>query len=89
MSGKVIPIPSGPALMWLNPGGREMSDEEGGTHFVKTQAVLLSADAPHVRDRTRAAGPFIPVADAARVMQLAGNSIYGKFPAGKYRGFTR
>jgi glycogen operon protein len=37
-------------IMWLNPGGGEMSDEEWGTHFVKTLGVLLSGDTPDVRD---------------------------------------
>ena len=37
-------------LVWLNPGGNEMSDEEWGTNFVKTLGVLLSGDALDVRD---------------------------------------
>ena len=37
-------------LVWLNPGGTEMTDEEWGTHFVKTLGVLLSGDALDVRD---------------------------------------
>jgi len=37
-------------LMWLNPGGNEMSDEEWGTHYVKTLGVLLCGDALDVRD---------------------------------------
>jgi isoamylase len=31
-------------IMWLNPGGQEMSDDEWGTHFVKTLGVVLSGD---------------------------------------------
>ena len=37
-------------LVWLNPGGSEMSDDEWGTHFVKTLGVMLGGDAPDVRD---------------------------------------
>ncbi|MGB8169303.1 MAG: glycogen debranching enzyme GlgX, partial [Chthoniobacteraceae bacterium] len=37
-------------IMWLNPGGQEMGDEEWGTFFVKTLGVLLSGDALDVRD---------------------------------------
>ena len=37
-------------LVWLNPGGTEMTDEEWGTHFVKMLGVLLSGDALDVRD---------------------------------------
>ena len=37
-------------IMWLNPGGQEMGDEEWGTHFVKTLGVLLCGDALDVRD---------------------------------------
>jgi len=37
-------------ITWLNPGGQEMSDEEWGTHFVKTLGVLLYGDALDVRD---------------------------------------
>ena len=37
-------------LVWLTPGGSEMSDEEWGTHFVKTLGVMLCGDAPDVRD---------------------------------------
>jgi glycogen operon protein len=37
-------------IMWLNPGGQEMGDEEWGTHFVKTLGVLLSGDSLDVRD---------------------------------------
>ena len=37
-------------IMWLNPSGNEMADEEWGTHFVKTLGVLLCGDALDVRD---------------------------------------
>jgi glycogen operon protein len=37
-------------IMWLNPSGEEMGDEEWGTHFVKTLGVLLSGETPDVRD---------------------------------------
>ena len=37
-------------LLWLNPGGSEMNDDEWGTHFVKTLGVLLNGDAIDVRD---------------------------------------
>lgn len=37
-------------IMWLNPAGQEMNDEEWNTHFVKTLGVLLSGDALDVRD---------------------------------------
>ncbi|WP_395740942.1 glycogen debranching protein GlgX [Prosthecobacter sp.] len=37
-------------IMWLNPAGQEMSDEEWGTHFVKTLGVLLWGDSHDVRD---------------------------------------
>lgn len=37
-------------IMWLNPGGGEMSDEEWGTHFVKSVGVLLNGEAMGVRD---------------------------------------
>ena len=35
--------------MWLNPSGEEMSDDEWGTHFVKTLGVMLAGDAMDVR----------------------------------------
>lgn len=37
-------------IMWLNPSGNEMADEEWGTHFVKTLGVLLCGDALDVKD---------------------------------------
>ncbi len=37
-------------IMWLNPLGREMNDDEWTTHFVKTLGVLLSGEAQDVRD---------------------------------------
>ena len=37
-------------IMWLNPGGGEMSDDEWGTHFMKTLGILLSGEARDVRD---------------------------------------
>jgi isoamylase len=37
-------------IVWLNPGGSEMSDEEWDTFFVKTLGVLLPGDALDVRD---------------------------------------
>ena len=37
-------------IMWLNPGGQEMSDAEWGRHFVKTLGVLFCGDALDVRD---------------------------------------
>jgi len=37
-------------IMWLNAGGQEMSEEEWGTHFVKTLGVLLCGDVLDVRD---------------------------------------
>ena len=37
-------------IMWLNPAGREMGDEEWGTSFVKTLGVLLDGETPDVRD---------------------------------------
>ena len=37
-------------VMWLNPGGTEMGDDEWGTHFVKTLGMLLSGEALDVRD---------------------------------------
>jgi len=37
-------------LVWLNPAGNEMSDEEWGTSFVKTLGVLLCGDTLDVRD---------------------------------------
>ena len=37
-------------IMWFNPGGQEMGDEEWGTFFVKTLGMLLSGDALDVRD---------------------------------------
>lgn len=37
-------------IMWLNPLGQEMNDEEWNTHFVKTLGVLLSGDTLDVRD---------------------------------------
>ena len=37
-------------VMWLNPAGQEMSDEEWGSHFVKTLGVLLSGESLDVRD---------------------------------------
>ncbi len=37
-------------IMWLNPGGSEMNDDEWGTHFVKTLGFLLSGEGGDVRD---------------------------------------
>lgn len=37
-------------ITWLNPGGKEMSDEEWGTHFVKTLGVQLCGEAMDIRD---------------------------------------
>jgi isoamylase len=37
-------------IMWLNPSGQEMNDDEWSTHFVKTLGVLLSGDSHDVRD---------------------------------------
>ncbi len=37
-------------ILWLNPGGTEMTDEEWGTHFVKTLGVMLNGDSIDVRD---------------------------------------
>ncbi len=37
-------------IMWLNPSGQEMSDEEWGAPFVKTLGMLLCGDALDVRD---------------------------------------
>ncbi len=37
-------------IMWFNPGGTEMGDEEWGTHFVKTLCLRLSGHASDVRD---------------------------------------
>ncbi|MBE2287047.1 MAG: glycogen debranching protein GlgX [Prosthecobacter sp.] len=37
-------------IMWLNPDGGEMSDEEWNTHFVKTLGVMLTGGALDVRD---------------------------------------
>ena len=37
-------------IVWLNPGGQEMGDDEWGSHFVKTLGVLLCGDALDVRD---------------------------------------
>jgi isoamylase len=38
-------------IMWLNPSGEEMNDEEWNTHFVKTLGVLLYGDTNDVCDR--------------------------------------
>ena len=37
-------------ILWLNPGGTEMNDEEWDTHFVKSVGVLLNGDAIDVHD---------------------------------------
>ncbi|WP_395744816.1 glycogen debranching protein GlgX [Prosthecobacter sp.] len=37
-------------IMWLNPLGQEMNDDEWNTHFVKTLGVLLYGDVHDVRD---------------------------------------
>jgi glycogen operon protein len=37
-------------ILWLNPAGLEMTDEEWGTHFVKTLGVMLNGDSIDVRD---------------------------------------
>jgi glycogen operon protein len=37
-------------ILWLNPAGMEMTDEEWGTHFVKTLGVMLNGDSIDVRD---------------------------------------
>ena len=37
-------------IMWLNPGGGEMNDDEWDTNFVKTLGLLLSGEAGDVRD---------------------------------------
>ena len=37
-------------VMWLNPEGQEMTDEQWGTSFVKTLGMLLSGKALDVRD---------------------------------------
>ncbi len=37
-------------ILWLNPGGTEMNDDEWDTHFVKTLGVMLNGDAIDVRD---------------------------------------
>ncbi len=37
-------------INWLNPTGREMGDEEWGTHFVKTLGVLLCGETMDVRN---------------------------------------
>jgi glycogen operon protein len=37
-------------IVWLNPMGKEMSDDEWGTHFVKTLGVLLYGEMADVRD---------------------------------------
>jgi isoamylase len=37
-------------IMWFNPGGTEMDDNEWGTHFVKAIGLQLSGDATDVRD---------------------------------------
>ena len=37
-------------ILWLNPGGSEMNDDEWGTHFVKSVGVLLNGDAIDVHD---------------------------------------
>ncbi len=37
-------------ILWLNPDGLEMTDEEWGTHFVKTLGVMLNGDSIAVWD---------------------------------------
>jgi isoamylase len=37
-------------LLWLNPAGKEMEDDEWGTHFVKTLGVMLNGEMRDVRD---------------------------------------
>jgi isoamylase len=37
-------------LMWVNPSGAEMNDDEWGTHFVKTLGVILNGETIDVRD---------------------------------------
>ncbi len=37
-------------IMWLNPAGAEMAEEEWGTHFVKTLGLMLNGDTIDVRD---------------------------------------
>ncbi len=37
-------------IMWFNPGGTEMNDDEWGTHFVRTLGVMLCGDALDVRN---------------------------------------
>jgi isoamylase len=37
-------------IMWFNPGGTEMEDEEWNTAFVRTLGVMLSGDTIDVRD---------------------------------------
>jgi isoamylase len=37
-------------ILWLNPAGTEMGDEEWDTHFVKTLGVLLNGQMADVRD---------------------------------------
>ena len=37
-------------LLWLNPGGSEMNDDEWDTHFVKSVGVLLNGEAIDVHD---------------------------------------
>ncbi len=37
-------------IMWFNPGGMEMNDDEWGTHFVKALGLQLSGDTIDVRN---------------------------------------
>ncbi len=37
-------------IMWFNPGGTEMNDDEWGTHFVKALGLQLSGDTIDVRN---------------------------------------
>lgn len=37
-------------IVWLNPGGTEMNDDEWGTDFVKSLGVMLNGDTIDVRD---------------------------------------
>ena len=44
-------------VMWFNPGGNEMSDEEWASPFVRCLGMLLSGDTIDVLEFRRAADP--------------------------------
>ena len=50
LQGKRVPGGEVKDVMWFNPGGNEMSEEEWGSPFVRCLGMLVSGDAPDLID---------------------------------------